>query len=263
MSLQLDTRQRAMLEEMGVRLFLPAQVPQPAAVAVAAQRGAPAAERQPAVAARTPVPAAPAIVRAPVAEPARPVPDGPGVEMLEWDALAQTVTACRACQLCDGRREPLLGAGDRQADWLIVGEPPNQDEDHAGEPFVGDGGKLLDNMLKALGLARGDRVYLANVIKCRPTGSGVPGADEVAQCERFLRRQVELLQPKVVLAMGRLAVQTLLASTEPLGKLRGRAHTYHGVPVIATYHPMYLLRNPADKARSWADLCLAQVVARG
>jgi DNA polymerase len=187
----------------------------------------------------------------------------PGIEMMEWDALAQTVTACRACQLCDGRRQPLLGAGDQQADWLIVGEPPNEDEDLAGEPFVGDGGKLLDNMLRSLGLTRRDRVYLAHVLKCRPTTSGLAGPDHVAQCEPFLRRQVELLQPRVILAMGRLAVQTLLASSEPLGKLRGRAHQYHGIPVVATYHPMYLLRNPADKGRAWADLCLAQSLVRG
>ncbi|HEY8360495.1 MAG TPA: uracil-DNA glycosylase [Ramlibacter sp.] len=255
MSLALDTRQRAMLEEMGIRLFQPLQPLQPSPVAA----HAPTVVRlQPTPAVHSPDPAPVPVVRAPVAVPAAQPGGLPGIELMEWDALRQTVIACRACQLCDGRREPLMGVGDAQADWLVVGEPPNEDEDRAGEPFVGDGGKLLDNMLKALGLGRHDRVYLANVIKCRPSGAGTPGPDEIARCEPFLRRQVELLQPKVILAMGRLAVQTLLASSDPLGKLRGRAHSYHGVPVVATYHPMYLLRNPADKARAWADLCLAQ-----
>lgn len=269
MSLQLDGRQRAMLEEMGVRLFQPPAplAPMVPIAPVARQQPAPrpaappVVRLQPTPEVASPDPAPVPVVRAPVAVP--PPAGLPAVEMMEWDALAQTVTACRACQLCDGRREPLLGTGDLRADWLIVGEPPNEDEDRAGEPFTGDGGKLLDNMLKALGLTRRDRVYLANVIKCRPGASGVPGPDEIARCEPFLRRQVELLQPKVILAMGRLAVQTLLASTEPLGKLRGRAHAYQGVPVIATYHPAYLLRNPADKARAWADLCLAQSIRNG
>jgi len=258
MSLQLDARQRAMLEEMGIRLFQPPPQQPQQAVAVAP----PAVRLQPTPPVRNPDPAPVPVVRAPVAVPA-PRTEAPAIEMMEWDALAQAVTACRACQLCDGRREPLLGAGAAQADWLFVGEPPNEDEDRAGEPFVGDGGRLLDNMLKALGLGRGDRVYLANIIKCRPAGTGMPGADEVARCEPFLRRQIDLLQPKVIVAMGRLAVQTLLASSEPLGKVRGRAHSYHGIPVVATYHPMYLLRNPADKARAWADLCLAQSIVQG
>lgn len=249
-----------MLEEMGVRLFQPLEPLAPPEPEHAAPAMPPAVRLQPTPAVRSPDPAPVPVVRAPVAVPAASGA-APAIELMEWDALAQTVTACRACRLCDGRREPVLGVGDAQADWLIVGEPPNEDEDRAGEPFVGDGGKLLDNMLQALGLGRHDRVYLANVIKCRP--SNIPGPDEVARCEPFLRRQVELLRPKVILAMGRLAVQTLLASSDPLGKLRGRPHTYHGVPVVATYHPMYLLRNPADKARAWADLCLAQSLVHG
>lgn len=275
MTLQLDARQRAMLEEMGIRLFQPLPSPEPAQPVPVAP---PAVRLQPTPAARSPDPAPVPVVRAPVAQPIAPPAmrpaaqpdarsagetDTPAIEMMEWDALAQAVIACRACQLCEGRREPLLGAGDVHADWLIVGEPPNEDEDRAGEPFQGDGGRLLDNMLKALGLGRGDRVYLANILKCRPPGTGMPGPDEVARCEPFLRRQIALLQPKVILAMGRLAAQTLVASTEPLGKVRGRVHSYHGIPVVATYHPMYLLRNPADKARAWADLCLAQAIVQG
>lgn len=259
MSLQLDARQRAMLGEIGVRVFAPPPGPLPSdggAPAAPSRQAAAGVQAQPAATDSRALAPRPAEVAAPAAR------DGlPGIEMMQWDALAQAVTACRACQLCDGRRAAILGAGDLHADWLIVGEPPNEEEDHAGEPFVGDGGKLLDNMLRALGLGRRERVYLANVLKCRPGRS--PEAAELAQCEPFLRRQVELLQPKVILAMGRSAIQTLLGTTEPLGKLRGRAHQYHGVPVVVTYHPQYLLRTPADKARAWTDLCLARALVRG
>jgi DNA polymerase len=127
---------------------------------------------------------------------------------------------------------------------------------------VGQAGKLLDNMLKALGLARDSKVYIANVLKCRPPGNRNPEPDEVARCEPFLRRQVQLLQPKIILAMGRFAVQSLLGTSEPIGKLRGQAHQYLGVPVVATYHPAYLLRNLPEKAKAWADLCFAQDLVR-
>jgi DNA polymerase len=140
----------------------------------------------------------------------------------------------------------------------VVGEAPGENEDLQGEPFVGQAGKLLDNMLRALGLNRRDSVYIANVLKCRPPGNRNPEPDEVAQCEPFLRRQVALLQPRIILAMGRFAVQAILQTTEPIGKLRGRVHEYAGVPVVVTYHPAYLLRNLPDKAKAWSDLCLAQ-----
>ena len=174
----------------------------------------------------------------------------------------QAVAQCQACKLCDGRRNTVFGVGDQQADWLIVGEAPGENEDLQGEPFVGQAGKLLDNMLKALGLDRSSKVYIANVLKCRPPGNRNPEPEEVAQCEPFLRRQVQLLQPKIILAMGRFAVQALLGTSEPIGKLRGRAHDYLGVPVVVTYHPAYLLRNLPDKAKAWADLCLAQQLMR-
>ena len=132
-----------------------------------------------------------------------------------------------------------------------------------GEPFVGQAGKLLDNMLKAIGMDRHHQVYIANVLKCRPPGNRNPEPEEVAQCEPFLRRQVELLQPRIILAMGRFAVQSLLQTTEPIGKLRGRPHQYGGVPVVVTYHPAYLLRNLPDKAKAWADLCLAMELLDG
>ena len=166
------------------------------------------------------------------------------------------------CKLCERRRNTVFGVGDEQADWLIVGEAPGENEDIQGEPFVGQAGKLLDNMLRALQLDRHNRVFIANVLKCRPPGNRNPEPEEVAQCEPFLRRQVELLQPKIILAMGRFAVQSLLQTTEPIGKLRGRRHAYHGVPVVVTYHPAYLLRNLPDKAKAWADLCMAQAILR-
>jgi uracil-DNA glycosylase len=184
------------------------------------------------------------------------------VDAMDWDALAAAVAECRACRLCEGRTNTVFGVGDLQADWMVIGEAPGENEDLQGEPFVGQAGKLLDNMLAALGVSRRKGVYIANVLKCRPPGNRNPLPEEIAQCEPFLRRQVELLQPKIILAMGRFAVQTLLQSTEPVGRLRGRVHRYHGVPLVVTYHPAYLLRNLPDKAKAWADLCLAQSVLR-
>ena len=193
---------------------------------------------------------------------------------MPWTALQQAVAGCQACKLCEGRRNTVFGvgqsaAGDNapQADWLIVGEAPDENEDRAGEPFVGQPGKLLDNMLKAIGLARQRNVYIASVIKCRPPGNRNPEPSELAQCGHYLRRQIELLQPKIILAMGRFAINALLQASVPdvhklpLGKLRGQVHRYasagRSVPVIATYPPAYLLRNLPEKARAWADLCLA------
>jgi uracil-DNA glycosylase len=252
MSLDLDSRRRAMLGEMGVRLFEPDiqggihvdTPPEPPRQAAG----------KPALAAGS-VNSPPAV--APESATARA-----GIGLMAWDALEQAVASCRACSLCEGRRNTVFGVGDRKADWLVVGEAPGENEDLQGEPFVGQAGKLLDNMLKALGLDRHDNVYIANVLKCRPPGNRNPEPQEIAQCEPFLRRQVELLQPKIILAMGRFAVQSLLGSTEPIGKLRGRAHQYMGVPLVVTYHPAYLLRNLPDKAKAWADLCLAQEVMR-
>jgi DNA polymerase len=255
MSMQLDERQRAMLAEMGVRVFEPpdaaAPLPQPAAQYANDMR-APATP---------PVRAAEAVAPAP-SSTAAVEPRASAVELMQWDDLAQAVAACHACKLCSGRRNTVFGVGDTQADWLIVGEAPGESEDLQGEPFVGPAGQLLDNMLKALGLDRHRNVYIANVLKCRSPGNRNPLPEEVAQCEPFLRRQVQLLQPRIILAMGRFAVQSLLGTTEPIGKLRGGAHEYLGVPVVVTYHPAYLLRNLPDKAKAWADLCLAQALMR-
>jgi uracil-DNA glycosylase len=249
MSLELDERRRAMLAEMGVPVFAPPAAP---------RRVGSSAAHQPLPA--PPVPVQPAIVAVPAPQPL--AARATGVDTMDWATLQQTVAACRACKLCNGRTQTVFGVGDPQADWLVVGEAPGENEDLQGEPFVGQAGKLLDNMLRPLGLARGRGVYIANVLKCRPPGNRNPEPDEVAQCEPFLRRQVALLQPRIILAMGRFAVQSLLQSTEPIGKLRGRAHTYNGVPVVVTYHPAYLLRNLPDKAKAWADLCLARDLSR-
>jgi uracil-DNA glycosylase family 4 len=242
MSLQLDARQRAMLAAMGVRVFEPLHAEVSETLT-------------------TPVASVAEPLLAPVSEPL-PVqePKLAPTGTLDWQPLAQAVANGHACSACPAGGHGVFGTGDSHAEWLIVGEPPDENEEAAGEPFVGDAGKLLDNMLKALGLDRRSKVFLTNVIKCRRPGSRNPAADELAHCEAVLRRQVQLLQPRVILAMGRFAMQALLGTGEPIGKLRGRAHQYLGVPVVVTYHPALLLRNPADKAKAWSDLCLAQAL---
>lgn len=179
---------------------------------------------------------------------------------MPWPELADSVAGCTACGLCDTRTNTVFGVGDPQAEWMLVGEAPGENEDLQGEPFVGQAGKLLDNMLGALGLARGRNVYIANVLKCRPPGNRNPEPEEVAQCEPYLKRQIALIKPKVIVVLGRFAAQSLLRSTTPIGKLRGTVHTYEGIPVVVTYHPAYLLRTLTDKARAWEDLCLAREV---
>ncbi|WP_414709070.1 uracil-DNA glycosylase [Ramlibacter sp.] len=227
-------------------------------------RMTPAERAQPSIGARIPEPAAPTPRQpAPAAAEAPLRQRMPGVADMEWEGLAEAVAACRACRLCEGRTNTVFGVGDLQAEWMVVGEAPGENEDLQGEPFVGQAGKLLDNMLAALGIGRRQGAYIANVLKCRPPGNRNPLPEEIAQCEPFLRRQVELLRPKIILAMGRFAVHTLLQTTEPIGKLRGRVHRYNDVPVVVTYHPAYLLRNLPDKAKAWADLCLAQRVMQG
>ena len=254
-------RQRAMLQAMGLRLFAP-----PAAVVAAPAAPAPAA------AASTAAPIAvaqPPRAIAPVPAPA-PAPVAllrPDIATLDWPALRDSVAACRACALCESRRQTVFGVGHPRAHWLIVGEAPGEQEDLHGEPFVGDSGRLLDNMLHALGLTRGEgpperQVFIANTLKCRPPRNRNPEPAETAQCAPYLARQIELVQPRIILAMGRFAAQALLASDEPLGKLRGRVHAWRGVPVVATYHPAYLLRTLADKARAWDDLCLAASIVQ-
>jgi uracil-DNA glycosylase len=180
------------------------------------------------------------------------------VQTLDWDALSERVAACERCRLCEKRTNTVFGVGDRNADWMLIGEAPGENEDRQGEPFVGQAGKLLDNMLRSLTLARDTNVYIANVIKCRPPGNRNPEPDEVARCEPYLQRQVALVKPKLIIALGRFAAQSLLKTDASISSLRGRVHAYEGVPVIVTYHPAYLLRSLPDKAKAWTDLCLAR-----
>jgi DNA polymerase len=309
-TLHLDKRQRAMLAEMGVRVWSPlseaavmgasavetlvvdtsasapadvvmqahaeeansfAAASELATQAIASAAGYESAARQmpaPVVEAET----APIIIQRPA-----------GIDQMDWSALHSTVSCCQACTLCGSRQNTVFGVGASapegetpQVDWLIVGETPGEDEDRQGEPFVGQAGKLLDNMLVAMKLSRtgartaeGGGVYIANVLKCRPPGNRNPKPEEVAQCLPYLERQVALLKPKMILAMGRFAVQALLRDSvpelegTPYGKLRGRVYQYNGVPVVVTYHPNYVLRNLPEKAKVWADLCLAMAHLKG
>ncbi len=185
--------------------------------------------------------------------PAENKPAEPG-----WIEIKQAVPACTACGLHKGRTQTVFGVGDENADWLLIGEAPGAEEDRLGEPFVGQAGKLLDHMLAAIDLKRGENVYIANVLKCRPPGNRNPEADEVAKCTPFLKRQIALIRPKLIIAMGRFAAQTLLSSDATIASLRGRVFRYEGVPLIVTYHPAYLLRNLPDKAKAWADLVFAK-----
>ena len=175
----------------------------------------------------------------------------------DWQTLKVRVKNCTDCKLRAGCTQTVFGVGDEKAEWLLVGEAPGAEEDRLGEPFVGQAGKLLDNMLAAIGLKRGENVYIANVLKCRPPGNRNPEPDEVAKCSPHLQRQIELIRPKLIVAMGRFAAQTLLASDATIASLRGTLHRYAGVPLIVTYHPAYLLRNLPDKAKAWADLRFA------
>ena len=180
------------------------------------------------------------------------------IARMDWPGLKAAVAACSACGLRKTCTQTVFGVGDEQADWLLVGEAPGAEEDARGEPFVGQAGKLLDAMLAGIGLKRNDDVYIANVLKCRPPGNRNPEPLEVAQCAPHLLRQVELIQPRIILAMGRFACQALLQTDASIASLRGRLHRYHGVPLIVTYHPAYLLRTLADKAKAWEDLCFAR-----
>lgn len=284
MSPTLDARRRAMLAEMGVPVWWlaapPPPEPEPEPVAPSIP---PVAIDN--VASKDDI--ALGIVRKhsetaltdPSPASGRPIAADAGiVQTLDWDALAATVADCRACGLCERRRQAVLGVGDRRADWMVIGEAPGEQEDLRGEPFVGPAGQLLDNMLHAIGLSRhagttsappataavpvSGGVYIANVLKCRPPGNRNPQPEEMTRCAPYLRRQIALVQPRLILAMGRFAVQFLLDSTEPIGRLRGQVHRHGDIPVVVTYHPAYLLRNLPDKAKAWADLRLARRTLR-
>ncbi len=179
------------------------------------------------------------------------------VGSMGWEEFKQVVRDCTACKLRAGCTQTVFGVGDEQADWLFVGEGPGADEDVRGEPFVGQAGKLLDNMLAAIKLKRGSNVYIANIVKCRPPNNRTPAPDEIAACMPYLQRQIALIKPKLIVALGKVAATSLLGRDATLGSLRGTVHDFKGTPVIVTYHPAYLLRSPVEKAKAWQDLCFA------
>ncbi len=281
MSIELDTRQRAMLQEMGITIWQPETVVEAAEdihfVAETPQNKphnainkiAVEAINTPATAINLPprvlserIPA-----NLPLKPPTQPVPAlqpmPAGLQEMDWSTLQQTAQSCQACQLCKGRKGIVFGeqALNVPADWLIVGDPPTESDEAAGAAFTGDEGVLMGNMLKAMGLSVA-QVTLTPSVKCRSEGQST-GAQELAQCEAYLRRQVALTRPKMILAMGRYAAQALLANTvsnpvPPLGQLRGTVYKYEGIPVVVTYSPANLLRNSADKAKAWADVCFAK-----
>ena len=188
---------------------------------------------------------------------------GAGIAGMDWQSLHACVATCQRCELGTQRTRAVFGVGNQEADWLIIGEAPGAEEDRQGEPFVGRAGQLLNAMLAAIGLGR-EQVYIANILKCRPPGNRDPRPAEVARCAPFLARQVELLRPRIILALGRIAAQNLLQTETPIGKLRGRRYQYRdsGIPLVVTYHPAYLLRSPREKRKAWADLQLAMACLR-
>jgi DNA polymerase len=182
---------------------------------------------------------------------------------MDWPQLKSAVAGCRLCALCKQRKQAVFGVGDERAEWLFVGEGPGAEEDARGEPFVGQAGKLLDSMLAAIDLKRGANVYIANVVKCRPPGNRTPEPGEAQACEPYLTRQIELIRPKLIVALGKVAAQNLLGNEATISSLRGRVHRYRDTPLIVTYHPAYLLRNLTYKAKAWEDLCFGVDTLQG
>jgi DNA polymerase len=180
------------------------------------------------------------------------------IHQMNWDQLRLAVSQCTACPLHQTRTQTVLGAGDENADWLFVGEGPGEREDATGEPFVGLAGKLLDQMLAAIKLNRGQQVYITNIVKCRPPSNRNPSANEADQCSAYLTRQIALIKPKLIVALGKVAAKNLLQCEDSISSLRGKIHDYSGIPLIVTYHPAYLLRALPEKAKAWKDLCFAQ-----
>ena len=194
---------------------------------------------------------------------AMPVPQNAAAAATDaplWQALRQEVLSCTKCPLHLTRTQGVFGVGPQRSDWLVVGEAPGAEEDRRGEPFVGAAGQLLDAMLKAIGLDRTRNVYIANVLKSRPPGNRDPKPEEVTACLPYLTRQVELLRPKIMLAVGRIAAQSLLGSDAPLGRLRSQVHHFGSIPLVVTYHPAYLLRSPGEKRKAWEDLKFARSI---
>lgn len=233
-------RRAQYLEALGIELWVP--------------RGAAVADRAPTVGTAIGLAA-----DASTAGVARAAADGADT----WDSLASEVRSCVACGLQSLRTQTVFGVGERRAELLVVGEAPGADEDRQGEPFVGRAGQLLNAMLRAMGSPR-EQVFIANVLKCRPPGNRDPSAQEVACCLPFLHRQIALLQPRLMLAVGRIAAQNLLATETPIGQLRGKLHAFgpEGIPLVVTYHPAYLLRSPGEKRKAWQDLSFARAQLR-
>lgn len=285
----LDTRQRSMLEAMGIQLWqtpasLEAETQRqpvlPETAVFEQNRPSPLIKSTQTATKNIANSSDPTAMATEQQRATPPTPRPEGVEQMSWSALQNAVSTCQACLLCQARKKTVFGVGPvttqesqvPQVDWLIVGEAPGEQEDIAGEPFVGPAGQLLDNMLAAMkislhgqgkpvDLSRTKGSYIANVLKCRPPANRNPSPEEVAMCEPYLARQIELLRPKIILAMGKFAISSLTGNTEAVGKLRGRVHALkhpsYQAPVIVTYHPAYLLRNLPDKAKAWADLILA------
>lgn len=248
------TRRDEILKEIG--LWPRWRRREPAASMAAAAPGSP---QQPVGARRDAPPAGIVVEAQPIAGDERRA----RIMRMDWSELKACVADCRACPLHEKRNQAVFGVGDEKAAWLFVGEGPGAEEDAQGEPFVGQAGKLLDNMLAAIKLKRGHNVYIANVVKCRPPGNRNPAPEEALACEPHLQRQIELIRPRLIVALGRVAAVNLLAREASIASLRGRLHQYRGIPLIVTYHPAYLLRNLPDKAKAWADLCFAVETMKG
>lgn len=185
-----------------------------------------------------------------------------GIETLDWAGLRSSIVGCTRCALHKSRTQTVFGVGNVAAEWMIVGEAPGAEEDRRGEPFVGRAGKLLDEMMRAVGRQRSD-VFIANILKCRPPNNRDPKPEEAAACRPYLERQIATVKPKIILAVGKIAAQYLLGSDAPVGKMRGKVHQHGDIPLVVTYHPAYLLRSPSQKSKAWDDLCLAKRVLAG
>jgi len=249
----MDQRKRRYLEAMGIQVWVPRGIAAPALE----NESPPAVEHPPVFVEE----AHTALI--PAAKPAPPVLapgaelDDPQVATMDWDTLTARVAKCTRCpELVANRTQTVFGVGDRSAPLMVIGEAPGQEEDKQGEPFVGRAGQLLNEMLRAIGFPR-ERVYIANVLKSRPPNNRDPKPEEAARCEPYLKRQVALIQPRLILSVGRVSAQNLLKTDTPIGKLRDRVHSYQGIPLVVTYHPAYLLRSPQEKRKAWDDLKLA------
>jgi uracil-DNA glycosylase family 4 len=246
-----EARRRAVLDALGVDVYVRRSPPRPAAAAPASPSTARHVAQPPA--------------DVPLIDARRdPAPAASGIEAsLDWEALRSMVAACTRCSLCETRTQTVFGTGDLDARWMFIGEAPGADEDRQGEPFVGRAGQLLTSMIRALGLRR-EEVYIANVLKCRPPGNRDPRPEEAASCRGYLERQIALVSPAIVIAVGRVAAQNLLATDTPLARLRGKMHALgaRGWPLVVTYHPAYLLRSPGEKRKAWEDLLFAKRVLR-